>query len=180
MDIDDTAGSDMGMAQSPLRSPFSKDRADGDEERAERGLALADGDAFWKGEPTGLLSSLNGSNKDETGGEEEREPRLQGIVEGGAKEGPPLLHYVTCVRLSSAEDAEVKVGGPLTHARLCAFNNTYREAVQGMNVYTCLEDAEDSTDESYEARVVCHWGKEQLVAAQYRFAAGNRFQHPPT
>eukprot|EP00873_Tetraselmis_striata_P004693 jgi/Tetstr1/424957/TSEL_015450.t1 len=109
MDIDDTAGSDMGMAQSPLRSPFSKDRADGDEERAERGLALADGDAFWKGEPTGLLSSLNGSNKDETGGEEEREPRLQGIVEGGAKEGPPLLHYVTCVRLSSAEDAEVKV-----------------------------------------------------------------------
>eukprot|EP00873_Tetraselmis_striata_P010236 jgi/Tetstr1/430500/TSEL_020307.t1 len=93
MNIDDTAGSDMGMAQSPLRSPFTKDRADGDEERAERGLALADGDAFWKGEPTGFLSSLNGSDKDETGGEEEghegeeeREPRLQGNVEGGAKE----------------------------------------------------------------------------------------------
>eukprot|EP00873_Tetraselmis_striata_P007000 jgi/Tetstr1/427264/TSEL_017449.t1 len=82
------------MAQSPLRSPFAKDRADGDEERAERGLALADGDAFWKGEPTGFLSSLNGSDKDETGGEEEghegeekREPRLQGTVDGGAKEG---------------------------------------------------------------------------------------------
>eukprot|EP00873_Tetraselmis_striata_P024068 jgi/Tetstr1/444332/TSEL_032223.t1 len=28
-----------------------------------------------------------------------------------------------------------------------------------MNVYTCLEDAEDSTDESYEARFVCHWGQ---------------------
>eukprot|EP00873_Tetraselmis_striata_P023068 jgi/Tetstr1/443332/TSEL_031347.t1 len=58
--------------------------------------------------------------------------------------------------LSAAEDAEVKVGGPLTPARLCAFNNTYREAVQGMNVYTCLEDVEDSTDESYEARCMCH------------------------
>eukprot|EP00873_Tetraselmis_striata_P006246 jgi/Tetstr1/426510/TSEL_016808.t1 len=69
---------------------FSKDRADGDEERAERGLALADGDAFWKGEPTGLLSSLNGTNKDETGGEEERKPRLQGTVEGGAKERPSI------------------------------------------------------------------------------------------
>eukprot|EP00873_Tetraselmis_striata_P029567 jgi/Tetstr1/449831/TSEL_036894.t1 len=91
------------------------------------------------------------------------------------------LRAVTAIiKLSSAEDAEVKVGGPLTPARLCAFNNTLREAVQGMNVYTCLEDAEDSTDESYEARFVCHWGKEQLVAAEYRFAAGNRFQHPPT
>eukprot|EP00873_Tetraselmis_striata_P040685 jgi/Tetstr1/460949/TSEL_006101.t1 len=94
MDIDDTAGSDRGMAHSPLRSPFTKDRADGDEERAERGLALVDGDAFWEGEPTGFLSSLNGSDKDEKGGEEEghggeeeREPRLQGTVEGGAKEG---------------------------------------------------------------------------------------------
>eukprot|EP00873_Tetraselmis_striata_P044577 jgi/Tetstr1/464841/TSEL_009580.t1 len=76
MDIDDTAGSDRGMAQIPLRSSFTKDRAGGDEERAERGLALADGDAFWEGddeerEPTGFLSSLNGSDKDETGGEEE-------------------------------------------------------------------------------------------------------------
>eukprot|EP00873_Tetraselmis_striata_P029570 jgi/Tetstr1/449834/TSEL_036897.t1 len=42
MDIDDTAGSDRGMAQSPLRSPFTKDRADGDEERAERGLTVDD------------------------------------------------------------------------------------------------------------------------------------------
>eukprot|EP00873_Tetraselmis_striata_P017821 jgi/Tetstr1/438085/TSEL_026709.t1 len=82
------------MARSPLRSFFTKDRAGGDEERAERGLALADGDAFWEGEPTGFLYSHNGSDKDETGGEEEghegeeeREPRLQGTVEGGAKEG---------------------------------------------------------------------------------------------
>eukprot|EP00873_Tetraselmis_striata_P018359 jgi/Tetstr1/438623/TSEL_027174.t1 len=99
MDIDDTAGSDKGMAQSALGSPLMKDRADGDEERAERGLAIPDGDAFWEGadeerEPTGFLSSLNGSDKDETGGEEEghegeeeREPRLQGTVEGGAEGG---------------------------------------------------------------------------------------------
>eukprot|EP00873_Tetraselmis_striata_P027455 jgi/Tetstr1/447719/TSEL_000021.t1 len=80
--------------------------------------------------------------------------------------------------LSSAEDAEVKVGRPLTHARLCAFNNTEREAVQGMNVCTRLEDAENSTDEGYEARFACHyWGKEQLVAAEFRFAAGIKFQH---
>eukprot|EP00873_Tetraselmis_striata_P008722 jgi/Tetstr1/428986/TSEL_018961.t1 len=108
MDIDDTDGSDRDMAQGPLRGPFTEDRADGDEARAERGLALADGDAFWEGddeerEPTGFLSSLNGSDKDETGGEEEghegeeeREPRLQGTVEGGAKEaggsGEAWLH----------------------------------------------------------------------------------------
>eukprot|EP00873_Tetraselmis_striata_P017546 jgi/Tetstr1/437810/TSEL_026450.t1 len=97
MDIDDTAGSDKGMAQSPLGSPFTKDRADGDEERAERGLALADDEEH---EPTGFLSSLNGSDKDETGGEEEgeegeegeeeRKPRLHGTVEGGAKERPSI------------------------------------------------------------------------------------------
>eukprot|EP00873_Tetraselmis_striata_P027456 jgi/Tetstr1/447720/TSEL_000022.t1 len=90
------------MAQSPLGSPLTKDRADGDEERADRGMAISDGvsdgDAFWEGddeerEPTGFLSSLNGSDKDETGGEEkghegeeEQEPRLQGTIEGGAKE----------------------------------------------------------------------------------------------
>eukprot|EP00873_Tetraselmis_striata_P022763 jgi/Tetstr1/443027/TSEL_031087.t1 len=97
MDMDDTAGSDMGMAQSPLGSPLTKDWADGDEERADRDMAISDGDAFWEGddeerELTGFLSSLNRSDKDETGGEdeghegeEEREPRLQGTVEGGAK-----------------------------------------------------------------------------------------------
>eukprot|EP00873_Tetraselmis_striata_P003743 jgi/Tetstr1/424007/TSEL_014618.t1 len=68
---------------------------------------------------------------------------------------------VQMMRLSAAEDAEVKdgvkVGGALTHARLCALNNTEREAVQGRNVHTCPEDAEDSMDEGYEARFVCHW-----------------------
>eukprot|EP00873_Tetraselmis_striata_P006785 jgi/Tetstr1/427049/TSEL_017254.t1 len=84
------------------------------------------------------------------------------------------------MRLSSAEDAEVKVGGPLTHARLCTFYNTECEAVQGMNVRTCLEDAEDSTEEGYEACFVCHWVKQQLAAAEFCFAAGNMFQHPNT
>eukprot|EP00873_Tetraselmis_striata_P003048 jgi/Tetstr1/423312/TSEL_014010.t1 len=254
------------MVQSPLGSPLTKDRADGDEERADRGMAISDGDAFWEGddeerEPTGFLSSLNGSDKDETGGqeeghegEEERKPRLQGTVEGGAKEvrffwktivgkcskGPERAFAVEVVKqmrpedfkllfndllvsmrrdrgsvrgsaaaknrthrkmqwdaqsarrwasyvkyshakdtavchddldngdggaaeqpLSSAEDAEVKVGGPLNHARLCAFNNTEREAVQGMNVCTCLKDAEDSTDEGATKHVSCATGAER-------------------
>eukprot|EP00873_Tetraselmis_striata_P019042 jgi/Tetstr1/439306/TSEL_027747.t1 len=84
-------------------------------------------------------------------------------------QGPPFRYYVTCVRLSSAEDevnGGFKAGGPLTypHARLIALDNTEREAVQGVDVYTFLEDAEDSTDEGYEARFVCMWGNEQLVA----------------
>eukprot|EP00873_Tetraselmis_striata_P015936 jgi/Tetstr1/436200/TSEL_025045.t1 len=74
------------------------------------------------------------------------------------QQGPPLRYYVTCVRLASAGD-EVKggekVGGPLPHARLCALSNTTREAEQGLNVHTCMEDVEDSTDEGYEAHFVC-------------------------
>eukprot|EP00873_Tetraselmis_striata_P035906 jgi/Tetstr1/456170/TSEL_042938.t1 len=46
--------------------------------------------AHHQREPIGFLSSLNGSDGDKTGeeeGKEEREPRLEGIVEDGAKEG---------------------------------------------------------------------------------------------
>eukprot|EP00873_Tetraselmis_striata_P042861 jgi/Tetstr1/463125/TSEL_008059.t1 len=84
--------------------------------------------------------------------------------------------------LSAGEDSPCRSMGRLKTFpyRTGHPSSTICDVLQGMNVYTCLEDAEDSTDESYEARFVCHWGKEQLVAAEYRFAAGNRFQHPPT
>eukprot|EP00873_Tetraselmis_striata_P045620 jgi/Tetstr1/465884/TSEL_010501.t1 len=89
------------------------------------------------------------------------------LAENGAPQdlplpqGPLLRDYVTCASLSSAKNEVkdgIKVGGPLTHAHLCPLGNTEREAVRGVNVCSCMEDVENSTDEGYETRRVCQWG----------------------
>eukprot|EP00873_Tetraselmis_striata_P000580 jgi/Tetstr1/420844/TSEL_011919.t1 len=115
MDIDDKAGNGGGgIAQSPGGSPIiMMDRADGDEERAERGRTIVDDDdAIWEGadeerEPTKFLSILNGSDGDDTRGEEdEHEERRNGNHASKAlwKAMPKSACYIECLLAQFMED----------------------------------------------------------------------------